>query len=116
MRNSQAMKKNGFTLMELVVIIGPLAVLFVLCLSGLIDTKGRRQRLNCVNNLKQVGLSFWTWAGDHEDKYPMSISGRLDHAKAETNDIQVFRYFQTLSNELTTPIFWFVQRMTGLRL
>lgn len=32
------------------------------------------QKINCVNNLKQIGLAFRIWSGDHGDKYPFQIS------------------------------------------
>jgi hypothetical protein len=33
--------------------------------------KRKAMQLNCFNNLKQIGLSFRLWSGDHFDKYPM---------------------------------------------
>src|SRR6266567_1546956 len=29
---------------------------------------------SCINNLKQIGLAFRTWALDHDDKYPFNVS------------------------------------------
>jgi hypothetical protein len=31
------------------------------------------ERIQCVNNLKQLGLAARVWAGDHNDKYPTSL-------------------------------------------
>lgn len=31
------------------------------------------ERIQCVNNLKQIGLAFRIWAGDNNDKYPTSM-------------------------------------------
>jgi hypothetical protein len=31
------------------------------------------ERIQCVNNLKQVGLAFRIWAGDNTNKYPTSL-------------------------------------------
>jgi hypothetical protein len=37
------------------------------------EAKARAERIQCVNNLKQVGLAFRIWAGDNNDKYPTSL-------------------------------------------
>jgi len=62
------------------------------------------QRIHCLGNLKHVTLSFRIFATDHNDKYPMQIStnhsGTLEFSRAD----QVFRHFQAVSNELTTPL------------
>ena len=33
-----------------------------------------KQEINCVNNLKQIGLTFRLWKGDHGDQYPFNVS------------------------------------------
>ena len=43
-------------------------------LPALAAAKRKAQRINCVNNLKQVGLAFRIWEGDNNDKYPMAVS------------------------------------------
>ena len=32
------------------------------------------QKINCVNNLKQIGLAFKIWAIDHGDQYNFNVS------------------------------------------
>jgi hypothetical protein len=34
----------------------------------------KRQKIRCVNDLKQVGIAFRLWEGDNNDKYPMAVS------------------------------------------
>jgi hypothetical protein len=38
--------------------------------------KAKRQgaKINCANNLKQIGLSFRQFATDQQDRFPMSLS------------------------------------------
>ena len=37
------------------------------------EAKQRAERIQCVNNLKQVGLAMRVWAGDNGEKYPTSL-------------------------------------------
>ncbi|MEP6664500.1 MAG: type II secretion system protein, partial [Verrucomicrobiota bacterium] len=55
----------------------------------------------CVNNLKQVGLSFRMYAGDNNDKYPMNISTNDQPLILESTEVH--QYFSLLQNELGTP-------------
>jgi hypothetical protein len=66
-------------------------------------TQARSARINCVNNLKQIGLSFRTWALDNGDKYPMQVSVTNGGTMELVSTGSVFSVFQVMSNELGTP-------------
>jgi len=38
------------------------------------EAQQQAERIQCVNNLKQIGLAMRVWAGDNNDKYPPSLS------------------------------------------
>ncbi len=64
-------RRAAFTSTELTVVIVCLAVVafFVLQPSGPTG-KAKAGRINCVNNLKNVGLAWRIYATDNEDSYP----------------------------------------------
>jgi hypothetical protein len=37
------------------------------------EAQQQAERIQCVNNLKQLGLAMRVWAGDNKDKYPTSL-------------------------------------------
>src|ERR1035437_178241 len=94
---------HALTLVEVVVVIAVLAVLAVFFVLPRLAGSQRSPRIECVNNLKQIGLAFRIWAGDNGDKYPMKISvtngGTLGLADGRNAWINFF----VMSNQLSTP-------------
>lgn len=109
--------KKAFTLIELLVVIAIIAILAAMLLPALAAAKRKAQRINCVSNLKQVGLSFRLWEGDNGDRYPMTVStaqgGAANYVYTGGNGTpqagpapfvyQPWRVFMVMSNELSTP-------------
>ena len=100
-RTSQ--NRRAFTIIELLVIIAVL-LLLAFGINFAANAKARAIRMSCVNNLKQCDLAFAVWAGDNGEKFPMAVStnegGTLEWVQAGN----AFRYFQVMSNELSTPM------------
>ncbi len=105
MKNTRNTKFGAFTLIELLVVIAIIAILAGLLLPALAQAKKKAQQINCVNNLKQVGLSFRLWSGDNEEKYPMRVLTPIGAAAVipMTAAADTYRIFQVMSNELSTP-------------
>ena len=76
---------RAFTLVELLVVIGIIAILIALLLPALRRAREQAYAVNCGSNLRQLMLGFHLFAGDHKNQLP---GGWLDvwHADPEKRD------------------------------
>jgi prepilin-type N-terminal cleavage/methylation domain-containing protein/prepilin-type processing-associated H-X9-DG protein len=104
-------KRCAFTLVESLVVIAIIGILASLLLPAVSQAKAKAKRIQCVANLKQVGLAFHLFLHDHEGRLPMQVStnfgGSLEYIQASQTAGDEFYYqyhhFQALANELQAP-------------
>ncbi len=65
----------GFTLIELLVVIAIIAILAALLLPVLSRTKSKARGIECVNNIKQIGLAHFMYINDSGKSMPYQSPG-----------------------------------------
>ena len=91
------------TLIECICVLAALFALAWFLLMPTIHGGVKSSRINCVNNLKNVGLAFRTAAVDTGEfifRLPETVGCTARHA---VNAIELWSHFAALSNELSTP-------------
>jgi hypothetical protein len=97
----------GYASVALFVVVA--AILSGMLLPALSRAKGKAGEIGCANNMKMIGLSFRTWAIDHNDQFPFNVStnlgGTLELCAPGPDgfDKNAATHFLVMSNELSAP-------------
>jgi hypothetical protein len=102
-RKPATKRARAFSLTELLVIVATLAIVLLVFLVPQRRNDPMAPGISCANSLKQIGLSFRTWAIDNDGHSPMQVSVANGGAMELVASGQVFPQFLVMSNELTTP-------------
>ena len=103
---------RSFTLLELLVVTAIISVLAALLVPTLSQMKERAHRIQCLSNLRQIGIGARQYANDHEGQFPLQIGGGnlpADHCRLMSNYLQnigqIFKCpsgIKTATNNLST--------------
>jgi prepilin-type N-terminal cleavage/methylation domain-containing protein len=101
----------AFTLVELLVVIAIIGILAALLLPALQQGEARAKRIECINDLREIGLASHLFANDHAGKFPAQVStnegGSMEFVAAG-NALQSrfyfsYKLFLPFSGPLSTP-------------
>src|SRR5438445_8520214 len=101
--NLSRVRFKAFTIVELIVVVAALGLLTALLVRGQADTMARANRIDCVNNLKQLGLALRMWSNDHNGRFPMQLNSDKGGSHEGIDKEQVWLHFTALSNQLSNP-------------
>ena len=101
----------AFTLIELLCVIAIIGILMAMLFPALSQGRMRARQIQCVSNLRQIGIVFQTFAHDHNGLFPMGVPAGAGGSQEFVQNARLvpgdsyfsFRHFQVLSNDLVTP-------------
>jgi type II secretory pathway pseudopilin PulG len=103
MRRRLGQNAEALTRVELIVVVGVIALMAAFVLAGIPRMKQKARRIQCTDNLKQLGLAYRTWAIDNATESSPQVTTNREGAPGPLRSGEAFRHFQAISNIVGSP-------------
>jgi len=67
------MRRRAYTLVELLTVIGIIALLAALLFPVFATARGKAREITCLSNLRQIGMSIRMYSQDYDELYPYAV-------------------------------------------
>jgi len=81
--------RRAFTLVELLVVIGIIALLIAVLLPSLIKSRKQAQSVACMSNMRQIGLALVMFQQEHQGYLPKAWYNSRPFTKPVASDVDV---------------------------
>jgi len=117
MRLNKIVYRSGFSLVEILVVIGIIGILVTLAMSGLTTAKAKSKSTRCVANLRQLAAACHLYASDFADSMPPNsttrhsgatedipswTAGMLDYSDSNTDNTNTVSFGQVVRSARRT--------------
>ena len=106
--NMRRPNRDGFTLVELMVVVAIIGILVALLLPALNHAMARARLTQCANNVRQLGLGLQQFVSDYH-LYPLSVDAEFDKSSNPTNFntwTEAIEYQIGGDDHRSNPFFW----------
>src|SRR3954464_12019952 len=88
-------RRRGFTLVELLVVIGIIALLISILMPALNKARTHAKTVQCMSNMRQVGQGFAMYVNESKGTLPQQLNGYIDMLNPDSWVYKVVPYTNT---------------------